>query len=296
MGFGKITIAAILLFCASVPAACAPTITPSGRAGLAAGIAGPSGLKQHQVAAGRFALSSWQRMERYGEPVHLYIEGDGLAWTGRSRPSSNPTPKTPVALMLAARDASPNVIYLARPCQYVPPDRAGNEACKEPAYWTGKRYSQDVVDGYMAALDLLAAQTGAAEFHITGFSGGANIAGLLAARRRDITQIRTVAGNLDNDFFTRFHNVSTMPLSLNMADDGLRLGQIPQIHFTGGKDRIVPVDLYKSYRSKTGESPCVRHVVLPGAGHTDGWDRLWPDLLSIEAGCKPLPQRHDNHM
>ena len=50
--------------------------------------------------------------------VNIYIEGDGRAWLNKNRPSLDPTPKNSLALKLAEIDPAPNVIYLARPCQY----------------------------------------------------------------------------------------------------------------------------------------------------------------------------------
>ena len=54
------------------------------------------------------------------DEVHVYIEGDGYAWATTTDPSDDPTPINPLALRLAAVDDAPNVLYLARPCQFRP--------------------------------------------------------------------------------------------------------------------------------------------------------------------------------
>lgn len=277
------SIAAICL--ASLLAAC--TATVSGRDEQAATIARSASLNRMEYAAPPFTLVAWQRITNPETPVHIYIEGDGLAWLARGKPSPNPTPKNPVALKLASRDNGANVVYLARPCQF---EAGGNGLCKDAAYWTTRRFSNEVIGSYMTALDTIAARTDAKEFHVTGFSGGANIAGLLAARRSDITTIRTVAGNIDNDYFTRLHKVSAMPLSLNMANVAGQIAHIPQMHFIGGKDKIVPADIYKSYALTAKNPPCIHSHTLPDATHNDGWDDAWPMLLNMPVEC-PEPLR-----
>lgn len=244
-------------------------------------------LQRMEIGAAPFVLTGWERITQPqpGSPVHIYIEGDGFAWASRTRPSSNPTPKNPTGLHLASADPGPNVLYLARPCQYTPVDRPGNTACSQRDYWLGKRFSAEVIQSYMSALDTIAQRTGTSEFHITGYSGGANIAGILAARRSDITQLRTVAGNVDNDYFTRFHNVSVMPDSLNMAHDAATLASIPQMHFIGADDKTVPPDIFKSYALRTHASMCVKHHILPGITHDDGWKENWPSLLAMPVNC-----------
>lgn len=261
------------------------TATTSGRTEHAAAIAAPSQLQRTQYNAAPFTLAAWEKIARPGEPIHIYIEGDGLAWLSRGRLSSNPTPKNPVGLLLAGKDTGANVLYLARPCQYTPLDAPGNEACASADYWSGKRFAPDVINSYMTVLDNVATRTGTKEFHVTGFSGGANIAGLLAARRTDITQIRTVAGNIDNDYSVRLHKVTPMPESLNMADDAPRLASIPQIHFIGADDNIVPALIFQSYAMKAGASSCIHHQILPGIDHHDGWDTQWPSLQTIPVTC-----------
>ena len=274
----------LLLIC-MIPAMAGCVTTVSVRTDLAAETATATGMRHVEFKARPFVLTGWERVAHQGAPVHIYIEGDGLAWLGRGRISPNPTPKQPVALELAAQDTSYNVVYLARPCQNTPFNIAGNEACSDSAYWAGKRFSQEVINSYMITLDDIATRAGTKEFYILGYSGGANIAGLLAARRTDITRLVTVAGNIDNDYFTQFHKVSAMPNSLNMADDARRLSHIPQMHLVGGKDKIVPIDIYRSYTAKMGNTSCTRHQLVPNATHNHGWESARNILRNIRITC-----------
>jgi hypothetical protein len=244
-----------------------------------------SGLNRKDMSAPPFLLASWQKIAAPGAAIHVYIEGDGKAWLDRHTPSRNPTPKNPVALELARLDPYENVVYLARPCQFTDLDAPGNHCQRE--YWTSKRFAAEVIASYQTALDSLAQEHDNAGFHMIGYSGGANIAGLLAEQRNDILSLRTVAGNVDNDYFTQLHSVSEMPLSLNMADDAQKLSSIPQFHFIAEKDDLVPAAIYESYAKKLGTSSCLRSQIVEDTSHNQGWEEQWPTLLSLPVRCQP---------
>jgi predicted alpha/beta hydrolase family esterase len=215
----------------------------------------------------------------------IYIEGDGFAYITKSRPSNNPTPKTPVALMMASNDSqSDSIYYIARPCQYVQGDLF-NQKC-DKKYWTTHRYAPDIIKSFDQALNKIKADTNIKYFDLVGFSGGANIAGLLSVQRNDIHSIRTVAGNVDNDYFTSFHNVSPMPYSLNMANYVSQLSQIPQIHFVSNNDEFVPFNINQSYTSKLPNQKCSQTIRVSKTTHLDGWFEQWPTLFKINPVCK----------
>lgn len=263
-------------------AGCAGTTIQS-RHDHASSIAATAHLTRADIASPPFILASWQKITQPGSPANIYIEGDGLAWMSRSTPSLNPTPKMPLALNLAAADPAPNVIYIARPCQFTELNAPGNNCTR--AYWTGKRYAPEVIESFDRALSGLARERGLTGFNLIGFSGGANVAGLLAQRRADILSLRSVAGNLDNDFFNAMHKVSPMPQSLNMADRATDLAALPQRHFIGGEDEFVPQSVFESYKKAVGPSPCIHSTVDPAAGHLDGWVEQWPTLLALPVAC-----------
>ena len=80
----------------------------------------------------------------------VYIEGDGLSWIDNYTISSNPTPIDPLAFRLAKIDQNANIIYLARPCQYIQTD-----ICKNNEIWTVSQYSEAVLSSYKAIIDSL---------------------------------------------------------------------------------------------------------------------------------------------
>lgn len=232
-----------------------------------------------------FPITSLAKMNNATDPfITVYIEGDGYAYVSKSRPSSDPTPKTPVALYLAQKDDSANVVYLGRPCQYAV--QSDFKSRCNVRYWTTHRFAGDVVESYNDILDQLKQTNPSARFNLIGFSGGANIAGLLAAKRSDVQSLRTVAGNVDNDFFTAFHKVSDMPYSMNMADAAAALSTVPQVHFIAEDDKFVPADIYQTYRAKLPTVQCAQASIVKGTMHLEGWVDRWPELLSQAPVCQ----------
>ncbi|MBI1216850.1 MAG: alpha/beta hydrolase [Alphaproteobacteria bacterium] len=268
------------LFLALAMAACSSIPTPQERDALAQDIAARGNLQRHDIDTSVYPLAAWQRLTAPGKPLRVYIEGDGFAWRTRHDPSPDPTPTDPVALRLAAADDAPNVAYLARPCQY----RRGGEC--SVADWTDERFAPRIIDSYNQALDALAASAHSSGFELVGFSGGANVAGLLAARRRDVLNLRSVAGDIDNRAFLDLHRLSAMPRSLDMADEAQKLAALPQIHFTGAKDRIVQRAVADSFRAKAGDDNCIAVREVAGAEHEKGWVAQWPELLRAAPACK----------
>lgn len=245
-------------------------------------VATPAGLQSFTLPAGEFLLTGYARITETGAPVTIYIEGDGLAWLDRRTPSPNPTPTRPIGLELAAMDYGDNVIYLARPCQYS--GRIDGAACPS-RYWRGARFAEPVIAAYEQALDELRTAHGVTAFDLVGYSGGGGVAALLAAQRPDVRSLRTVAGNIDHRAFTRIHEISDMAESLNPADyaDGLR--HLPQYHFIGGDDAVIPPAVFDSYRRAGGDTDCVRSLIVRNTGHEDGWAERWPDLLAMAPRC-----------
>jgi hypothetical protein len=257
---------------------------PEVRQVVAHNIASPAWLVERQIAAAPFSITAFERMHDHNAPADVYIEGDGLAWTSRNEASLDPTPTNPVALNLAAMDKARNVGYLARPCQFSKMlDK--NTAC--PAkYWTSQRFAPEVIDAMNAALDNMKAIYDITEFNLIGFSGGANVAALLAERRTDVASLRTVAGNLDHKTHSEFHKVSYLENSLNAIDDARKLADTPQRHFIGGQDKIVPPILSAKFVQAVGSDRCADITLIQEASHEESWADKWPELLKMPVACK----------
>lgn len=233
-----------------------------------------AGLTKSIITVNGFTLTAYSRITDLNQPINVYIEGDGLAWISRHQPSSDPTPRLAMGLALAASDTSKNVVYLARPCQF----NNFNQVSCDSAYWLNKRFSEKVIDVMNQELDVFVSKTHSQRVNLIGYSGGATVAVLLAARRHDISSLRTVAGNLDHVHVNRYHKVDLMSESLNAIDVAQKISALPQLHFVGVQDEVVPKDVALSFIVKQGNTRCATLIEL-SAGHQDRWIEQWPQLL-----------------
>lgn len=265
---------------AVILAGCAGVGTPQKRGHDAEILAREAGFSRQILPGADFNLTVYSRMGAPGQKARVYIEGDGLAWMGRRMPSTDPTPTDPVALRLAAADDFANVIYIARPCQYSGGARCGRD------YWTGKRFAPETVRATDEALSRVVTEGRIAGIELVGFSGGGAMAALLAARRDDVLNLRTVAGNLDHRTHSHIHSVTPLQGSLNPPDFAARLRAVPQRHFTGAQDRNVTAAVYESYARALGDRSCVGHDIVEGAAHETGWVAQWPVLLRADVACR----------
>jgi len=222
-----------------------------------------------------FTLAACYRFDKPGEPVNIYIEGDGNAWISRARLSNNPTPREPLVLKLASIDTNANVAYLARPGQYLEQEKLNIDSC----YWSDKRFSEEVIASMDEAVSELAKLAKTDKINLIGYSGGGAIAVLIAARRTDIVSLRTVSGNLDIEEVSRLNNVSRLTGSLNPIDFAQKIKDLPQRHFVGSKDTIVPLSIAESFVKRMGDKDYFRVTIVEGATHSSGWTARWKELL-----------------
>ena len=243
-------------------------------------IARSGALTLSSIKANGFVLTSYSRLQDLNQPINVYIEGDGLAWLSRHQASPDPTPKQAMALSLAALDPAKNVVYLARPCQF----NDFNQTPCDSAYWTKLRYSEKVIDAMNQALEVFVSKANHQPVNLIGYSGGAALAVLLAARRHDIASIRTVAGNLDHAYVNQIHQVDLMPESLNAIDAVAHIKGIPQLHFIGTHDSVIPKEVAARFVNKQNDAKCIA-VIGVEAEHQSNWIEQWTSLLKTSLPC-----------
>lgn len=211
-------------------------------------------------------------LRQTGEASNLtvYIEGDGAPWQG-GRPPRDPTPVDPLALRLAQSDAGKAVAYLGRPCQYL--DADSRRSCS-PALWTNERFSETALIMISRAIDQLQRRSGATRINLVGYSGGGVVATLLAARRRDVACLVTLAAPLDVAAWVAHHRVSPLDSSLDPADFAERLVPVKQSHFGGERDTVVPLATVRRYLDQAHA-----HLsIVPGYRHDCCWAENWREL------------------
>ncbi|MCL2538173.1 MAG: serine hydrolase family protein [Alphaproteobacteria bacterium] len=229
----------------------------------------PDNFVHHDIQTPTFTLFSFQKITDM-TVVKIYIEGDGNSFDGRGMPTTNPTPRDDFMRNLAFNDPSPNVVYLARPCQYV-----DDEMCQE-SDWTVARFSANTIDATASAIKKIA---GNRPVILIGFSGGAQIAGLVAAKHPeiDIKKIITVAGNLDHPAWTSAYSLMPLSGSLDLNNYRHEFDKIPQLHFIGDKDTVIPHTITINF---VGDVERVQ--VVPGAEHSTGFDSIYFDIWKAQ--------------
>jgi pimeloyl-ACP methyl ester carboxylesterase len=233
------------------------------------------GLRRLAFQGKTFTLAGWLKC---GDSPTLvaYIEGDGAAFVNRRTPSADPTPRDPLAFKLALADPAPSVLYLARPCQYA--SDAERRNCAAP-YWTSARYAEPVIADLDAALSQAKDLCRAGKLELVGYSGGGAAAALVAARRQDVGRLITVAANLDLGAWTRLHDVSPLHDSLDPLLVAETLRELPQIHFAGEDDAVVPASVIQPFVDRVGNPKRARLVLVPDQSHHCCWSVIWPRLL-----------------
>ncbi len=212
----------------------------------------PDDFTYREIPAGEYKIATWSRITSKTDPVHIYIEGDGHAFNMRGTPTSNPTPRGGAMRRMATRDASPNVVYMARPCQFVMTD-----ACTT-SDWTDGRFSPRIIRAMTSAVRSV---SGTRPVVLIGYSGGAMASGLIIQTNSGI-KIRewiTVAGVLNHRAWTTHFGDASLTKSMDMID----LPDVPQKHYIAANDTVVPNELTRA----TASADTI--IVVENAGHDD---------------------------
>ena len=192
------------------------------------------------ITTDKFDIATWQHLTSASEPVHIYIEGDGHAFDRHGHPTQNPTPRSMLLRNLAAQDDGKNIVYVARPCQFIK-----SENC-DVSDWTNGRFSKDILDSMYTAIKTVAKNRPVV---LIGYSGGAMISGLLIQQYPDLNVKKwvTIAGVLNHDDWTKYFNDMPLDKSLNMN----KLPQVSQIHYIADGDKVVPNELSRKWAKQS---------------------------------------------
>lgn len=226
----------------------------------------PDNMEFRGLKTDDFKLATWERESQKGKPLHIYIEGDGYAWRTPYLPSSDPTPRRQMLLKLAQKDYAANVVYLARPCQYV----WTQDKCDVP-YWTDARYAPEVVSAMQDAAQYYINKTKTTDVTLIGYSGGATVAAALSVRLPHVKKLITVAGVLDQRAWTAYHDDSPLTRSIDADSYRKQIAAVPQRHYAGAKDDVVPPVLIQNFVDSLQNPADAMVVILPDATHAKGW-------------------------
>ncbi|MDO9283046.1 MAG: hypothetical protein Q7T88_11765 [Methylotenera sp.] len=271
--------------------ACAQIPSVSERVDFANSVATQKGWKSEEIKSEVFTLKVYLPIEpKKTEVLNIYIEGDGLAWINSSTPSFDPTPANPLALKLAMLDTGASV-YLARPCQFVGVEQ--QRGCTKK-YWTSHRFSPEVIEASNNAVNQLKVRFSVNKVRLIGYSGGGAVAALIAARRHDVAQLVTVAGNLDHAIWTKQQRISSLSGSLNSADEWKSLQGIPQHHYVGGKDTVIDESIAQAYVARYPVNKKPNFTIIPNFDHHCCWESIWPNIVESKFGDFSASKNSEN--
>jgi len=205
--------------------------------------------------------------------LHVYIEHDGTPWIDVTSVSGDPTPRTPYALELMARDDGPR-LFLGRPCYF---DTRADPGCST-LEWTHRRYAPEIVASMAAALRAFLAHHSHRHVVLIGYSGGGTLAWLVASHVPQTSTVVTIAANLDTDAWTTLHDYSLMRGSLDPAREPPLAARVAHIAYVGGRDTNVPPAIARSFAARHPET---RIIEIPAFDHECCWIERWPDLLGL---------------
>ena len=227
----------------------------------------PSEFVYKEIKTDTFNLASWQKITNPKAKYKVYIEGDGYAYNKYGRPTKDPTPRSKMMQKIAFSDQNANVIYLARPCQYIK-----SPICSQ-RHWTTARFAPEVINAQYQAIKEI---VGNNDVVLIGFSGGAQVAGLISAAKQglNVKKIITIAGNLDHQNWIEYHNISPLNESLNLIDYYDNFIKIPQIHYVGEDDDIIPPHLVQQFIKNNAPI-----IIVPNASHNSGWGSIGDDIV-----------------
>lgn len=228
----------------------------------------PADFVYKEVETRDFTLASWQKVTDTIAPYKIYIEGDGYAFNAQGKATQDPTPRGTLVRELAFGDKNPNVIYLARPCQYIK-----SSICSK-RHWTTARFAPEVINAEYEAIKQIAGNN---PVILVGFSGGAQVAGLVATAKSglNVKKIITIAGNLDHLAWTQYHNLPPLNESMNLESYQKQFAQIPQIHYIGNDDKVMPPVLVREF---VGNDDLI--IEINGASHNEGWGKIYNKVWS----------------
>lgn len=180
-----------------------------------------------------YQIATWQKITNPGDShIHIYIEGDGNAFDAYGQPTDDPTPRGDLVRNLAMQDGASNVVYVARPCQFIM-----GQGCSQYD-WTYSRFSKKIIE---AESDVIKKIAGDKKITLVGYSGGAMVSGLVIQQnpKLKIQKWITIAGVLNHKKWTEYFGDAALTGSMNLV----RLPDVPQIHYVGERDNVVPYEL-----------------------------------------------------
>ena len=223
------------------------------------GIVVPDTFRYKEIQTDTYKLATWQKITSPTDPIRVYIEGDGYAFNHAGQPTTNPTPRGTFLRKIVFSDPNRNVIYLARPCQYV------DDMLCDVKDWTTGRFSQDIVNSTAQAIQNI---SNGRPVILIGYSGGALLSGLVIKQnpKLPVKKWVTLAGVLNHTKWTEMLKLPPLSASVDLK----KLPPVSQLHLVGDKDKTI------SYQLTEQLVPRKDLIIIPDATHDSGYENYYP--------------------
>lgn len=216
----------------------------------------PDGFEEKIVETEKMNFLTWHKKDISSQKtLRFYIEGNG-----------NPTPPKAMALSLAEKDKTKNIVVLTRPCQYLK-----NEVCKNENIWGKERYNPDILNEMYELSLFYVKKYRPQHVEFVAYSDAAPIAFSLAQRYGRAKKVVTIGGVLDINSYVRQNNLEQIKHKdfINKSF----VAQTPQIHYVGSNDKTVTKSMTERYISNLVNPKKVIIKEVKGMTH-DGWDSV----------------------
>lgn len=190
-----------------------------------------SEMRFQTVMAQPYVIASWYKINAPGKPVKFYIEGWGI--------QNNPNPDSELVRNLAKGDDSPNVVYIALPCQY-----GMNVGCPDVG---NVPIDETLVNSIKTVVQTMMKKARSEQMILVGYDAGAEVATDLALMYRPYIRHLVTLGGIWEEEPER---------------DILR---VAQTHYRGKRDEVAPV------QSTPAVFPKESVVAVSWGSHTGGY-------------------------
>lgn len=200
----------------------------------------PDDFQYVPIKTDSYEIATWQKITNpNGNYIHIYIEGDGHSFDAYGRPTNDPTPRGTFMRDLASSDNFDNVVYVARPCQFIMGD-----SC-EKSDWSDGRFSKKIIDAESYVINQIAQKKCVS---LVGYSGGGFVSAAVIKQNPKLCVDKwiTIAGVLNHGIWTEYFGDKPLTKSIELAG----LPDVPQTHYIGERDRVVPHELAKTWANE----------------------------------------------
>lgn len=166
-----------------------------------------SEMRFQTVMAPPYVIASWYKITAPGKPVKFYIEGWGI--------QNNPNPDSELVRNLAKGDDSPNVVYIALPCQY-----GMNVGCPDMG---NVPIDETLVNSIKTVVQTMMKKAGSEQMILVGYDAGAEVATDLALIYRPYVRHLVTLGGVWEQEPER------------------EILRVAQTHYRGKRDKVAPI-------------------------------------------------------